>query len=96
MKTLVELVFYQTSFVISPTFLYRLIRRDYGRLANEAFTSNPIVFLKQMVSSLKILNCQVPRTSLERPMFWTYVQQLGSVDISWTFPLLNLEYLILL
>ena len=27
--------------------LYQLIRRDTGRLVNEAFTSNPIVSLKQ-------------------------------------------------
>ena len=43
MKTPVEL----NSFVISPGLLYHLIRRDYGRLANEAFTSNPVVSLKQ-------------------------------------------------
>ena len=34
---------FQNSFVMSPGQLYHLIRRDTGRLANEAFTSNPIV-----------------------------------------------------
>ena len=38
------IAFYQSSFVISPGWLlYQLIRRDTGRLANEAFTSNPIL-----------------------------------------------------
>ena len=48
--------FYQNSFVASPGLLYHLIRRDYGRLANEAFTSNPIVSLKQWFNGLKITN----------------------------------------
>ena len=42
--------FYQNSFVESPDLLYllyKLIRRDTGRLANKAFSSNPIVFWKQ-------------------------------------------------
>ena len=41
--------FSQNSFVISSglLWLYHLIRRDSGRLANEAFTSNAIVSLKQ-------------------------------------------------
>ena len=48
MKSSVKLnSLYQNSFVISPGSLYHLIRRDPGRLANEAFTSNPIVSLKQ-------------------------------------------------
>ena len=38
---------YQNSFVISHGSLYHLIRRDLGRLENEAFTSNPIVSFKQ-------------------------------------------------
>ena len=41
------IAFYQNSFAISPGLLYHLIRGDYGRLVNEAFTSNPIVSLKQ-------------------------------------------------
>ena len=41
------IAFSQNSFVVSPGLLYHLIRRDYGRLANEAFTSNPIVSSKQ-------------------------------------------------
>ena len=36
--------------------LYHLIRRDYGRLANEALMSNPIVSLKQWLNGLKIAN----------------------------------------
>ena len=48
MKSPVELnTFYQNSFVISPGLLYYLIRRNTRRLANEAFTSNPIVSSKQ-------------------------------------------------
>ena len=39
--------FSQNSFVISPSLLYHLVRRDRGRFANEAFTSNLIVSLKQ-------------------------------------------------
>ena len=41
------IAFYQNSFVISPGLIYHLIRRDTGRLKNEAFTSNPIVSSKQ-------------------------------------------------
>ena len=41
------IAFYQNSFVISPGSLYHLIRRDPGRLTNEAFTANPIVSSKQ-------------------------------------------------
>ena len=37
----------QNSFVISPGLLYHLIRGNTGRLANEAFASNPIVSSKQ-------------------------------------------------
>ena len=41
------IAFTQNSFVISPGLFYHLIRRDTGQLANEAFTSNPIVSSKQ-------------------------------------------------
>ena len=48
MKSPVELnSLSQKSFVISLGLLYQLIRRDSGRIANEAFTSNPIVSSKQ-------------------------------------------------
>ena len=50
------MVFYQNSFVISPGLLYHLIRRDSGRLANEAFTSNPTVCSKEWFNGLKITN----------------------------------------
>ena len=40
------MAFSQNSFVISPGLLDHLIRCDTGRLANEAFTSNPIVMSK--------------------------------------------------
>ena len=43
-------------FVVSPGLLYHPIRRDTGRLTNEAFTSNPIVSSKQYLSGLKITN----------------------------------------
>ena len=57
-KTLCNwIAFYQNSFVIWPGSLYHLIRCDSGRLANEAFTSNPIVSSEQYLSSLKITNC---------------------------------------
>ena len=36
--------------------LYQQIRRDTGQLANEAFTSNPIVSSKQKLNGLKITN----------------------------------------
>ena len=49
------IVFYQNSFVISPDLLYHLIIRDYGRLANEAFTPNPNGY--QYLNGLKITNC---------------------------------------
>ena len=42
------------SFVISPSFFYHLIRRDNGLLANEAFSSDPIVSSKQWLNCLKI------------------------------------------
>ena len=51
------IAFSENSFVTSPGLLYHLIRRDTGRLANEAFTSNPIVSSKQQLSCLKITNC---------------------------------------
>ena len=48
MKSPVELNnLYENSFVISPGLLHHLIRRDAGRLTNEAFTSNTIVSSKQ-------------------------------------------------
>ena len=50
------IAFSQYSFVISPGLLYHLIRRDSGRLVNEAFTSNLIVSLKEKLNSLKITN----------------------------------------
>ena len=37
--------------------LHQLIRRDTGRLANEAFTLNPFVSSKQLLNGLKITNC---------------------------------------
>ena len=43
-------------FVISLSLLYHLIGRDSGRLANKAFTSNPIVSSKQWLSSLEVTN----------------------------------------
>ena len=45
------------SFVISPGLLYHLIRRDSAQLANEAFTSSPIVSSKHWLIGLKITNC---------------------------------------
>ena len=45
--------FFLKFFVSSSGF----IRRDTGGLANEAFTSNPIVSLKQQFSSLKATKC---------------------------------------
>ena len=48
MKSPMELIaFSQNSFVISPGLLHDLIRRENKLLANEAFMSNTIVFLKQ-------------------------------------------------
>ena len=48
MKSLVELNSLLSKFFCYITWLlYHLIRRDIGRLTNEAFTSNPIVSSKQ-------------------------------------------------
>ena len=66
------IAFSQNYFVISPGLLYHLIRRDSGRLANEAFTSNPIVSvvsLKQQLNDLKITNCMLESA----PNLWTYL-----------------------
>ena len=52
------IAFSQNSFVILPGLSYHLIRRDSGRLANEAFTSSTIVSSKQL-NGLKITNCQL-------------------------------------
>ena len=46
--------FSQNSIVISPRLLYHPIKRDTGRLANEAFSSNPIVSSNQNLSGLRI------------------------------------------
>ena len=55
MESPVELVaFSQNSFVISPDSLYQLIRRDTGRLANKAVTSNSTISSKQQLRGLKI------------------------------------------
>ena len=43
-------------FCYRPGLLFHLIRRDNGRLADEAFTSNPIISLKQWLNGLKITN----------------------------------------
>ena len=57
MESPVELVaFSQNSFVISPDSLYQLIRRDTGRLANKAVTSNSTISSKQQLRGLKITN----------------------------------------
>ena len=49
------IAFYQNSFV------YHLIRPDSGWLANEVFTSNPIVSSKQWLNGLKITNWNAVR-----------------------------------
>ena len=60
MKSPVELNSLLSKFFCYITcLLYQLIRRDTGRLANEAFTSNPIVSLKQKLNGLKITNCSI-------------------------------------
>ena len=57
MKCSVELNSLLSKFFCYITWLlYQLIRRDTGRLANEAFTWNPIVSLKQKLNGLKITN----------------------------------------
>ena len=55
MKSPVELNSLLSKFFCYITWsLYQLIRRDTARLANEAFTSNPIVSSKQELNGLKI------------------------------------------
>ena len=57
MKSPVELNSLLSKFFCYITWLlYQLIRRDTGRLANEALTSNPIVSSKQQLNGLKITN----------------------------------------
>ena len=57
MKSPVELNSLLSKFFCYITwFVNHLIRRDFARLANEAFTSNPIVSSKQQLSGLKITN----------------------------------------
>ena len=51
MQTPVEL-----NSLLSKGLVYYLIRRDSGRLANEAFKSNSIVSSKQWLNGLKITN----------------------------------------
>ena len=53
-------------FCLSPGSLHHLIRRDSGRLANEAFTSNPIISSKQSLNGLKITNCSVTTLSVPK------------------------------
>ena len=58
MKSPVELNSLLSKFFCYITWLlYQLIRRDTGRFANEAFTSNPNVSSKQKLNGLKITNC---------------------------------------
>ena len=57
MKSPVELTGLFSKFFCRITLLYHLIWRDSGQLANEAFTSNPIVSSKQRFNALKITNC---------------------------------------
>ena len=57
MKSPVELNSLLSKFFCYITWLlYQLIRRDTGQLANETFTSNPIVSWKQWIKGLKIKN----------------------------------------
>ena len=49
-----------------PGLLYHLIRRDTGRLANEVFTSNPIVSSKQWLGSLKLQTEMLINMAAER------------------------------
>ena len=48
--------FSQNYFVISSGLFYHLTRRNNGRIANKALTSNPIVSSKQLLDGLKITN----------------------------------------
>ena len=58
---------------MSPGLLYHLTRRDTGRLANETFTSNPIVSSKQQLSGLKITNwSRKTRQNSWNTLIWSY------------------------
>ena len=68
--------------------LYHQTRRDSGRLANEASTSNPIVSSKQWLSGLKIINwkdqtlrIQLLEEGIMSKLEWTEVK--GSVSKLW-------------
>ena len=68
------ITFYQNYFVIPLGFLYHLIRRDSGRLANEAFTSNPIVSSKQRLNGLKITN-SITTLRFFQGFFWNILHE---------------------
>ena len=70
--------FYQNSFVISPGLLYHLIRRDGGRLSNEAFTSNPIVSSKQWFNGLKITNWMLHTSAETKNLVCQQLRKHGS------------------
>ena len=58
MKSPVELNSLLSKFFCYITWLlYQLIRCDTGRLANEAFTSNPNVSSKRKLNGWKVTNC---------------------------------------
>ena len=71
MKSPVELNSLLSEFFCYITWLlYKLIRRDTGRLSNKAFTSNPIVSLKQKLNGLKLSGIRVVFILLAKYKFY--------------------------
>ena len=85
--------FYQNSFVISPGLLYHLIRRDGGRLSNEAFTSNPIVSSKQWFYGLKITNWMLHTSAETKNLVCQQLRKHGSFFLPSELSLLLLSFL---
>ena len=70
---------------ITPGLLYHLIRSDSGRLANEAFTSNPIVSSKQWLNGLKITNCVTKRLLKLSPQNGSFSAPIKEMYVSFIF-----------
>ena len=70
MKNPVELNSLLSKFFCYITRLpYELVKRDTGRLANEAITSNPIVSSKQKLNGLKIVSCLGTKFHFKQAIF---------------------------
>ena len=83
------IVFSKNSFVISPGLLHHLIRRDIGRLVNDAFTSNPIISLAQRFKNHKLISHYIKKILREN----TNSKGNQSWNKRYTFPLVSDIYI---